>query len=100
MWHARDGEGAHVFHAAVWLPAAQIERRKRMSATSAGPDGQSRCRWCGGAPEHLDYHDSEWGSPVGDDRRLFEKLSLEGFQSGLSWRTILAKCENLRAARD
>jgi DNA-3-methyladenine glycosylase I len=49
-------------------------------------------------PEFLDYHDREWGFPVSDDRRLFEKLSLEGFQSGLSWRTILAKRENFRAA--
>ncbi|MBX9827591.1 MAG: DNA-3-methyladenine glycosylase I [Xanthobacteraceae bacterium] len=63
-----------------------------------GPDGKSRCRWCGSAPEFLAYHDTEWGFPVSDDHRLFEKLSLEGFQSGLSWRTILAKRENFRAA--
>jgi len=63
-----------------------------------GPDGQPRCHWCGGAPEFLTYHDSEWGFPVGDDRRLFEKLCLEGFQAGLSWRTILVKRENFRAA--
>jgi len=63
-----------------------------------GPDGEPRCRWCGAAPEFLPYHDTEWGFPVGDDRRLFEKLCLEGFQSGLSWRTILAKRENFRAA--
>lgn len=69
-----------------------------MSTTIAGPDGESRCRWCGAAPEFLDYHDREWGYPVSDDHRLFEKLSLEGFQSGLSWRTILAKRENFRAA--
>jgi DNA-3-methyladenine glycosylase I len=69
-----------------------------MSTTILGPDGKSRCRWCGAAPEFLDYHDTEWGFPVSDDRRLFEKLSLEGFQSGLSWRTILAKRENFRAA--
>ncbi len=69
-----------------------------MSATIAGPDGKLRCRWCGAAPEFLAYHDTEWGFPVGDDRRLFEKLSLEGFQSGLSWRTILAKRDNFRAA--
>ncbi|VUF15358.1 DNA-3-methyladenine glycosylase 1 [Methylobacterium dankookense] len=50
------------------------------------------------APEFLAYHDAEWGFPVDDDRRLFEKLCLEGFQSGLSWRTILAKRENFRAA--
>ncbi|WP_431324852.1 DNA-3-methyladenine glycosylase I [Rhizobium sp. YTU87027] len=69
-----------------------------MSATILGPDGKSRCRWCGGAPEFLVYHDTEWGFPVSDDHRLFEKLSLEGFQSGLSWRTILAKRQNFRAA--
>ena len=69
-----------------------------MSSTIAGPDGQARCRWCGAAPEFLDYHDTEWGFPVADDRRLFEKLSLEAFQSGLSWRTILAKREHFRAA--
>ena len=69
-----------------------------MSATVAGPDGKPRCRWCSAAPEFFEYHDTEWGFPVGDDRRLFEKLCLEGFQSGLSWRTILAKRENFRAA--
>jgi len=69
-----------------------------MSATIIGPDGKSRCRWCAAAPELLGYHDTEWGFPVSDDRRLFEKLCLEGFQSGLSWRTILAKRENFRAA--
>ncbi len=69
-----------------------------MSATIPGPDGKPRCRWCGAAPEFLAYHDTEWGLPVADDRRLFEKLSLESFQSGLSWRTILAKRENFRAA--
>lgn len=69
-----------------------------MSATFIGPDGRPRCRWCGAAPEFLAYHDTEWGFPVADDRRLFEKLSLEAFQSGLSWRTILAKRENFRAA--
>ena len=57
-----------------------------------------RCRWSAAAPEFLAYHDSEWGFPVGDDRRLFEFLCLESFQSGLSWRTILAKRENFRAA--
>src|SRR3954451_4506817 len=69
-----------------------------MTATITGPDGKERCRWSGSAPEFLEYHDGEWGFPVADDRRLFEKLSLEGFQSGLSWRTILAKRENFRAA--
>jgi DNA-3-methyladenine glycosylase I len=69
-----------------------------MSKTILGPDGKSRCSWCGAAPEFLGYHDTEWGFPVGDEHRLFEKLSLEGFQAGLSWRTILAKRENFRAA--
>ncbi len=69
-----------------------------MTATIKGPDGKPRCRWCGAAPEFLDYHDSEWGFPVSDDRRLFEKLCLESFQAGLSWRTILAKRESFRAA--
>ena len=69
-----------------------------MTTTIDGPDGKPRCRWCAAAPEFLHYHDTEWGFPVADDRRLFEKLCLEGFQSGLSWRTILAKRENFRAA--
>lgn len=69
-----------------------------MSTTIVGADGKPRCRWCDAAPEFLAYHDTEWGFPVSDDQRLFEKLSLEGFQSGLSWRTILAKRENFRAA--
>ena len=69
-----------------------------MSKTIVGDDGKARCRWCSAAPEFLPYHDTEWGFPVADDQRLFEKLALEGFQSGLSWRTILAKRENFRAA--
>ena len=69
-----------------------------MNNTIPGPDGQPRCRWSGAAPEFMEYHDTEWGYPVADDRRLFEKLCLESFQSGLSWRTILAKRENFRKA--
>ncbi len=69
-----------------------------MNKTIPGPDGKPRCRWSGTAPEFFAYHDAEWGFPVDDDRRLFEKLCLESFQSGLSWRTILAKRENFRAA--
>lgn len=69
-----------------------------MNTTFLGPDNQPRCPWCSATPEYLAYHDTEWGFPVSDDRRLFEKLSLEGFQSGLSWRTILTKRENFRAA--
>ena len=66
--------------------------------TFVGADGKSRCGWCSATPEYVAYHDKDWGFPVTDDRRLFEKLSLEGFQSGLSWRTILMKRENFRAA--
>ncbi len=69
-----------------------------MRATYKGPDGKLRCNWCSATPDYIDYHDREWGFPVGDDQRLFEKLCLEGFQAGLSWRTILAKRENFRAA--
>ncbi len=72
--------------------------KAKPSPTFSGPDGKLRCRWCGDAPEFLGYHDSEWGLPVGDDQQLFEKLCLEGFQAGLSWRTILAKRENFRSA--
>ncbi len=66
--------------------------------TFDAPDVRARCGWVGAAPEFLGYHDSEWGFPVGDDRELFERLCLESFQSGLSWRTILAKRENFRRA--
>ncbi len=69
-----------------------------MSTTIEGPDGKHRCRWSDAAPDFLAYHDTEWGFPVADDHRLFEKLCLESFQSGLSWRTILTKRENFRAA--
>jgi DNA-3-methyladenine glycosylase I len=60
--------------------------------------GCPRCRWCQATPLYRHYHDHEWGFPVVDDRRLFEKLCLEGFQSGLSWLTILNKREGFRAA--
>lgn len=63
-----------------------------------GEDGRSRCWWCGQTPDYLAYHDNEWGRRVTDDHRLFEKICLEGFQSGLSWLTILRKRENFRAA--
>jgi DNA-3-methyladenine glycosylase I len=69
-----------------------------MSKTIQGPDGKLRCSWCAAVPEFLPYHDTEWGLPVDDDHRLFEKLCLESFQSGLSWRTILAKRQNFRSA--
>ncbi|MGX1096685.1 DNA-3-methyladenine glycosylase I [Amorphus sp. MBR-141] len=63
-----------------------------------GADGCARCFWQGNLPDYQAYHDAEWGRPVADDRRLFEKIVLEGFQSGLSWLTILRKRENFRAA--
>jgi DNA-3-methyladenine glycosylase I len=64
----------------------------------AGEDGVARCWWADSAPEYRAYHDTEWGFPVSDDMRLFEKLSLEGFQAGLSWLTILRKREAFRRA--
>ena len=63
-----------------------------------GPDGRLRCAWAGSAPEYLDYHDTEWGREVRGDSALFERMSLEAFQSGLSWITILRKREAFRAA--
>jgi len=62
------------------------------------PDGLLRCWWCGDDPDYVTYHDQEWGRPVHDERRLFEKLCLEGFQAGLSWLTILRKRPAFRAA--
>ena len=63
-----------------------------------GDDGVARCWWGTGGDEYQAYHDTEWGFPQGDDHRLFEKVCLEGFQSGLSWLTILSKRENFRQA--
>ena len=64
----------------------------------AGEDGRARCGWCTSAPDYIAYHDDEWGRPVTDDVRLYEKICLEGFQSGLSWLTILRKREGFRRA--
>ncbi len=63
-----------------------------------GEDRVARCFWCAGADDYVSYHDTEWGFPVDDDTRLFEKLCLEGFQSGLSWLTILRKRDAFRRA--
>jgi len=63
-----------------------------------GSDGHTRCWWCGEDDQYVQYHDNEWGRPVHDDQRLFEKVCLEGFQSGLSWITILRRREGFRAA--
>lgn len=64
----------------------------------SGQEPKQRCWWCGDDPLYIRYHDEEWGRPVTDDTRLFEKICLEGFQAGLSWITILRKRENFRAA--
>jgi DNA-3-methyladenine glycosylase I len=71
-----------------------------MLKTVQSDDGHHRCSWCEAPdfPEYRRYHDEEWGFPVSDETRLFEKLCLEGFQAGLSWRTILAKRPSFRAA--
>jgi DNA-3-methyladenine glycosylase I len=65
-----------------------------------GPDGRARCWWCLGTDDYLTYHDDEWGRPLHGDVALFERLTLEAFQSGLSWLTILRKRENFRRAFD
>jgi DNA-3-methyladenine glycosylase I len=69
-----------------------------MDGLIIGDDGRTRCWWAGSDPLYVSYHDSEWGYPVHDDTRLFEKVCLEGFQAGLAWITILRKRENFRAA--
>lgn len=65
-----------------------------------GEDGKQRCWWSGNDAEYIRYHDEEWGPPVDTDKRLFEKICLEGFQAGLSWLTILRKRDNFRKAFD
>jgi len=65
---------------------------------AVGGDGKRRCFWCVGHDDYVAYHDTEWGFPVANDQRLFEKICLEGFQSGLSWLTILRKREAFRRA--
>lgn len=71
-----------------------------MSDVIVGPDGLARCRWGATSPEYVTYHDIEWGRPVRDDDALYERLTLEAFQSGLSWLTILRKREAFRVAFD
>jgi DNA-3-methyladenine glycosylase I len=83
--------GAGVRHAD---PVVEISE----SGVDRGPDGLDRCWWCLGDPLYLEYHDREWGRPLSDDSLLFEQLTLEGFQSGLSWLTILRKRDNFRRA--
>ncbi len=74
------------------------EQPEAREGVLVGDDGVARCWWATSAPEYRDYHDTEWGFPVSDDVRLFEKLSLEGFQAGLSWLTILRKRPAFRRA--
>jgi DNA-3-methyladenine glycosylase I len=69
-----------------------------VTSVEAGPDGKPRCAWSLSAPDYLDYHDNEWGRPLHGEDELFERLTLEAFQSGLSWLTILRKRENFRRA--
>ena len=69
-------------------------------AATHHPDGRKRCSWAGEDPLYVAYHDEEWGVPEFDDRALYEKLMLDGFQAGLSWITILRKRENFRRAFD
>jgi DNA-3-methyladenine glycosylase I len=71
-----------------------------VSGAVAGPDGRLRCPWALSAPEYLEYHDQEWGRPVTSVQGLYERMTLEAFQSGLSWLTILRKRENFRRAFD
>jgi DNA-3-methyladenine glycosylase I len=76
------------------------EIKQKNVITKQGPKLKMRCPWCGDDPLYVKYHDEEWGVPVHDDKKLFEFLVLEGFQAGLSWRTILYKRENFRKAFD
>jgi DNA-3-methyladenine glycosylase I len=76
------------------------EKPPRVLAALAGADGVKRCPWPGADPLYVAYHDEEWGAPEYDDRALFEKLVLDGFQAGLSWITILRKRPAFRAAFD
>ena len=69
-----------------------------MSGVVVGPDGLARCAWAGATPDYLVYHDTEWGVPVHGEQALYERLTLEAFQSGLSWLTILRKREAFRKA--
>jgi DNA-3-methyladenine glycosylase I len=73
---------------------------REQAAVVPGPDGKPRCWWALSAPDYVSYHDDEWGRPLHGEAELFERLTLEAFQSGLSWLTILRKRENFRRAFD
>jgi DNA-3-methyladenine glycosylase I len=83
----------------IFPPAARSDYNRAMSAILY-PDGRHRCPWPKDDPLYVAYHDEEWGVPERDDRALFEKLILDGFQAGLSWITILRKRDNFRRAFD
>src|SRR5262249_40605607 len=90
---------AHRARSTVVLVISRIlQQDTGMVGVVRGSDGRKRCWWCVGAPDYERYHDEEWGRPVRDDVRLFEKLCLEGFQAGLSWLTILRKRDAFRRA--
>jgi DNA-3-methyladenine glycosylase I len=80
------------------MTAPEVQRRDLLAQHHA--DGRRRCAWCTTDPLYIAYHDEEWGTPLHDERRLFEMLCLEGAQAGLSWLTILRKRENYRRAFD
>lgn len=82
------------------FPASPISAHNRAYEKHVHADGKKRCLWCGIDPLYVKYHDTEWGVPEYDDRALFEKLILDGFQAGLSWITILRKRDNFRKAFD
>ena len=100
------GDAAGVAADGALEPASARLQNGCMTDTPTAPeglfvheeDGVLRCRWCRASAEYRRYHDEEWGFPVTDERRLFEKICLEGFQAGLSWLTILNKRESFRAA--
>lgn len=79
-----------------WPSNRKTRTLAKTPETNRASDGVRRCWWCGADPEYVAYHDEEWGLPVDDDNRLFEKTCLEGFQAGLSWITILRKRERFR----
>ena len=80
--------------------SASLARSETAPGLSLGPDGNARCHWGSADSDYRDYHDCEWGVPTDSDPTLFEKICLEGFQSGLSWLTILRKRKNFREAFD
>ena len=82
----------------VAAPVWRFHATLRVMDVVTGDDGVTRCGWGASTPDYAEYHDTEWGFGVSSDQRLFEKICLEGFQSGLSWLTILKKRENFRRA--